>query len=200
MTTENNPRPRWGELPRDRQEILREVQDSHGELTPLMRTQDQIEAYFKENRGMFSAHEEALVEFLEWRRAKPYLQDDYVKRVEDGDETWTPLPLYRELVLAAAENYTIFAWGKAMDHRGLSAGAAISKLRVWMWLLSDDEAVGILDVGDHYSPYGVPMLMRLCKHFGWPMPDGSTGTHEGGTVGRMMDGLPCCDYCGGCRS
>jgi len=164
----------------------------------LTRTNDELAERFKEPGGMFGFHRDVLFEYMPWEAVKDSLKEEFVAKVEAGEEKWEPLPMIRELVLADAKEYTAFAWGKAMNHRGLSASRSINKLQAWCWLLNDDEALKIVNDDDLYGPYGVPILLRVSKHFGWDVPEGSEGTAGGGTVGRMMDGMPCSDSCGEC--
>ncbi len=57
--------------------------------------------------------------------------------------------------------YMSFAWEKANNGRGISAGRSLSHYRAWMWLLGED---GWDDI-DQYEHYGKDNLVRICKFF-----------------------------------
>jgi hypothetical protein len=75
-----------------------------------------------------------------------------------------------------------FAWGKARDHRGISASRSVEKMRTWVWLLDDPEITA------NYQNYGAPILRAICERYGFPIPDGDD-------MRRMSEGEPCRDGC-----
>jgi hypothetical protein len=90
-------------------------------------------------------------------------------------------------------DYMEFAWGKADDHRGLSAMRSVEKFKAWVWLLGNDKLVEFCEDDDHYAYYGAPVLQRICQEYSFPIPDDAG-------IQRMMKGLPCKDGCtSGCN-
>lgn len=127
-----------------------------------------------------------LLEALPFELAQPFLKPDVTA------EQWAEsrVLLTDDAVEAAAVEYFTFAFEKASNHRGLSAGRSIDHYTSWLWLLErlpedwDDLP---------YTNYGVPKLVRAAEILGVPVPE------DPGLL-RMAEGLPCdpdgCD--GGC--
>lgn len=158
-----------------------------------MRTQDEIVARIREKRSMFSFDAEVLVHSLDFDHAKEFLREERI-RPERANEEWnTTYPLSEEAVMKEFADYAQFAWGKAQDHRGLSANRSVDKLEAWTWLLGRDDVLAASEAAP-YPSYGCPKLKIICEAFGFPVP---TDTE---TV-RMMNGDPCKPDCeSGCNS
>ena len=92
---------------------------------------------------------EVLVTALEYENAGPWLKPTVTA------DTWGPV-LNDEVQRALAIDYLAFAFGKALDHRGISASRSVDKLDAWLWLLG-------LDVDRYraapYENYGVPNVI-----------------------------------------
>ena len=97
-----------------------------------------------------------LIVRLPFEKAQPYLKP------EAKAEDWKIAPRDRDALLAEMLGYMPFAWGKANNERGLSAGRSMDHYSAWTWLAGDD-------LGDlrGYSYYGKDNLCRICKHYGW---------------------------------
>lgn len=95
-------------------------------------------------------------------------------------------PLTEEYVRGEAIKYLEFAFGKALDHRGISASRSVQKLREYAWLLCMDEAVAFADNGDNYANYGVPVLKHMARAFGVPLPP---------EIEAWEDGAMCNPHC-----
>lgn len=142
-----------------------------------MRSQDEIVAHIKANSGFMDFTCGALLEYLDFERAREFL---------DGDTTaekWEQKSAGREAILDAMRDYMEFAWGKVEDHRGISAKRSVDKMRAWTWLLGDEETLKAFDAAD-YKNYGAPKLAVICKAYGFPIPEGSD-------IQRMIAGEPC---------
>lgn len=87
----------------------------------------------------------------------------------------------------AALSYLEFAWGKAADHRGISAGRSVQKLAEWAWLFGMDAVVLQMTEGP-YQNYGAPALKVFAEAMGQEPP-----TSE--ALVNMMQGLPCRPDC-----
>lgn len=136
-----------------------------------MRTNEEIVARIEKlsPRDMFGFDTQDLVLALDYEHAKPYLRDD----VKPGD--WNPQPRDRDAVVAQMLAYMPFAWGKANDCRGLSAGRSIAHYMSWIWLAGDD-------LGDltNYQFYGKDELRRICAHYGWDADQWDDGVRTNG--------------------
>lgn len=99
----------------------------------------------------------------------------------------------REAILAEMADYMGFAWDKALDHRGLSAGRSVEKIKAWLFLLGDTEAVEFADQDENYPQYGCPVLMYVSQRYGLAVP-------RDDAAARMASGRHCgADYPCGCE-
>lgn len=124
----------------------------------------------------------ALLEFLTFGEAQPFLKPD--AKESDWTMRWDRSD---EGVKSCMRDYMAFAWGKAGDHRGLSAGRSIEKMEAWIWLLEDDDFLAQL-AQVPYENYGAPKLKAICERYGLDIPSDPA-------VLRMAAGQSCCDGC-----
>ena len=164
-----------------------------------MRTQEEIVERMKAVAGddMFGFSQSVLLDALDYEHAKPHLKEDVTPEqwaerehgVYGGKEQVGPL-LAEDRLKQAALDYLKFAWGKADDHRGISAGRSVQKLTEYCWLLGHD--VKVIEEAD-YPMYGCPQLKVISGLLGADLPT------EPALV-RMMEGSPCSEGCSGCSS
>ena len=159
-----------------------------------MRTQEEIVARIREKRSMFGFDAEVLLPYLDYDHAKEFIRpvvprEKWEVSSEDGGRGY---PLNEEAAMRDFRAYAEFAWGKAQDHRGLSANRSVEKLEAWAWLLGRDDVLAASEAAG-YASYGCPKLKVICEAFGFPIPD------DEATV-RMMNGEPCRPDCdSGCN-
>lgn len=113
-----------------------------------------------------------LVHYLPFELAKAFLIDT-VK-----EENWKPNGREADDIKKQILDYMEFAWGKANNCRGLSAGRSINHMQAWLWMLGETNAATAIGV---YSHYGKPQLRAICEHFGWDWKqwdDGSWRNNE----------------------
>jgi len=112
-------------------------------------------------RDIFGTVTSDLLSFLPFAQAREFLKPEIT------DEVWAsggyPHPLTEENVIGEIKRYMPFAWEKANDCRGLSAGRSLQHMQTWLWLLDADEAAAGLD---NYSHYGKPQLRAICEELG----------------------------------
>lgn len=136
-----------------------------------MRTDEEILARIeavKDNDWLGIERSDLLVR-LPFATAKPFLADD-------ADEaTWEVQPRDRESVLAEMLDYMPFAWGKANDQRGISAGRSMSHYSAWTWLIGEDFG----NLGN-YQDYGKGNLTAICERFGWDAKQWDDGVRSNG--------------------
>lgn len=144
-----------------------------------MKTQEEIVAKIEDAKvnDPFGFTLEVLVCALDYEHAKPYLKPE----ITAAD--WTPETTDEASVVKAAETYMEFAWGKAQNHRGISASRSVTKMEAYAWLLGRDDIVEMMAV-DSYRQYGCPQLAVMCTAMGWPIPT-DAGTQN------MIAGKPC---------
>ncbi len=97
-----------------------------------------------------------LIACLSFGAARPYLKDGVT------EDEWKPLARDRDSVITRMLDYMPFAWDKANNERGLSAGRSMDHYQSWVWLAGDD-------LGDltRYQYYGKENLCRICEKYGW---------------------------------
>jgi hypothetical protein len=115
-----------------------------------------IQEVEKSGRDWLGTEQSDLIVRLSFEAAKPFLNDN--AKADD----WTVQPRDHDSVLAEAKEYMSFAWGKANNCRGISAGRSLSHYSAWMWLIGEDFG----DLTD-YEHYGKPQLRAICDRFGW---------------------------------
>jgi hypothetical protein len=147
-----------------------------------MRTQDEIVARIEAVKGddFLGFRQQVLVDFLDFDHARPYLKPGTTPEVWAEASTQDATD---DLIAEQAKGYMEFAWGKAENHRGLSAGRSIEKMTEYAWLLGRDDVLDAMDEAG-YVNYGAPKLAAMCTLMGWPIPD-----DEG--LQRMIKGQPC---------
>ena len=121
-----------------------------------MRTQEEIVKRIEEIRidDMFGFQISELIAHLDYENAKPYLKDGIT---EDQWEKENRSP--KDIMI----DYMPFAWEKANDKRGISAGRSIAHYISWLWL--DGDEVLHKEIDD-YEYYGKPQLIAICKYLG----------------------------------
>lgn len=150
-----------------------------------MKTQEEILSRLNQAKNdFFGFTTEVLVGSLAFEYAKPFLKEGTTS------EQWTP-DLTDEAVKKAALAYLYFAWGKAADHRGISANRSVDKMTEYCWLLGYD-VKAIEDAP--YPSYGCPKLKVVAELLGQPLPTDPA-------LVNMMEGRPCEANCNqGCSS
>lgn len=153
-----------------------------------MRTQDEIVARIREKRSMFGFDAEVLMPHLDFEHAR-----EFIKPVVTKEEWEKEYPLTESAAMDAFREYAEFAWGKAQDHRGNSAGRSVEKLEAWTWLVGRDDVLAQSEAAP-YPSYGCPKLAIVCEAFGFPVPDDES-------TQRMIRGEGCSPGCeSGCHS
>lgn len=138
----------------------------------MNRTPDEIIdriADIKED-DFFGAETNNLVAYLPFELAKPYLDDTVT------ETAWTEYRTKVKSPLDSMRDYLPFAWDKANNCRGLSAGRSLMHIRAWLWLAGYDELVDRLP---DYEYYGKPQLV-MCSvlvAFNWAKVDNSVWTN-----------------------
>lgn len=140
----------------------------------FLRTQEEIAAKFdilQKSDNLFNFGPEVLLPYLTFENAKSYLKEEYVKKVESGEEKWEVPGFSIEKVAKDFLEYMEFAWGKAEDERGISASRSIQKLSVWLWLMNQDDLKRLIEDDELYNPYGAPALIAVCDKMGIKVPE-----------------------------
>lgn len=141
----------------------------------LCRTQEEIvnKALQDLENGFMQFELEILIDYIhDWDNQKKFYKEQLVKEVEDGSRK---PPEYKIISLEEScqdfLDYMLFAWEKALDERGISAGRSISKLGIWLWLMGREDLYELIRRADLYIPYGSPALIAVCNELGIEIPD-----------------------------
>ena len=118
-----------------------------------MRTQEEILQRIKDRQqdDILGFEWPYYVDALFYEHAKQFLKPEY-----DASD-WNTKTIDR--IRQEATDYMPFAWGKANDCRGISAGRSISHYVAWLWLLGED-----FDDIEEYEFYGKSELIRICEY------------------------------------
>lgn len=143
-----------------------------------MKTPEQILNRIEEikDEDFFGFGRSDLIERLPFEHANPFLKDDVT--AETWEPTTTPL-------LDTISDYMDFAWEKANNNRGISAGRSISHMKSWLWLAGEDDFLSRVNL-DNYTHYGKPQLRAICEHLNidWKQYDDGRWTND-----EMGDGV-----------
>lgn len=123
-----------------------------------------------EDDGFLCFGKDVAISVLEFEAAKKYIKKDCVKDVENGKKEKKVITDVMEIVQDFLD-YMVFAWSKAMDERGLSAGRSIDKLSAWMNILNRPDVAAVLNDESLYDPYGRPALKQACGMLNISCPD-----------------------------
>jgi len=135
-------------------------------ITSAPRTDDEIISRINvvADRDFFGFEVSDLVVRLEYEKAKQFIPADVIQK------DWEVVSREPADVISMMHNYMSFAWEKANDCRGLSAGRSLSHYSAWIWLAGDD-------LGDllEYEFYGKDKLVLICNHYGWDSSEWDDG-------------------------
>ena len=134
-----------------------------------MPTTEEIQRYIDTHVDMFGVTTADLIGYTPWEYAKPKLTEEYVAKIESGEEDpWMVRPIDRDTILEEMRDYMEFALDKAHNGRGLSAQRSIIHFRCWLFLLDDEEGLAFLRDADNFPPYGFPMLRWVAEKYELP--------------------------------
>lgn len=148
-----------------------------------MRTTGEIVSHYRElkDRDLLGFQAEVLLPYLSADEVRPFC------RTGADLNGWKDEPLTEARVLEDMRGYMEFAWGKVVNHRGISASRTVEKMEAWIWLLGRDDLLEAI-AGAGFENYGVPKLKVICDSLGFPVP-------EGDDISRMSLGQPCRPDC-----
>lgn len=92
-------------------------------------------------------------------------------------EKWEPEEFTHENVLARLKSDLSFAFEKALNKRGLSAGMMFSVIKMWVWVLDEHEDL-VNWSDDNYAQYGLPFLKAVALRYNLENPIGDDAGDE----------------------
>ena len=116
----------------------------------------------KHSKSGFDFAPEVIVNFLEVESLRQFTRPD-------ADLTGFKTFSFEEGVQDFLD-YLVFAWGKALDERGISASRSIQKLSAWLRIYNRPDLADILNDSSLYNPYGAPALLKVSNELGIEPP------------------------------
>jgi hypothetical protein len=136
-----------------------------------MKTQEEILKRINDPKyqDLFGTQTSDLVSFLTFDNAKQFLKEEFVTEVEKGNKTWEQKTDAKKEILG----YLPFAYEKAEGQRGLSAVRSLLHMKSWIWLdgghgyENDGFSDEICDMMEESNDYGIEVLDKISKHYGY---------------------------------
>jgi len=125
-----------------------------------MKTQKQIVERINsiKEADFFGFRVGTLLEMLDFEHAKPFLKEGVT------ESEWDLTERTEGWVKKTMLEYMGFAWGKANNCRGISAGRSMAHYQEWVWAIGDENKFGDLE---NYEFYGKDNLVKICEEYGW---------------------------------
>lgn len=93
----------------------------------------------------------------------------YGFKVTEG-HTHVPEEFTEENVKKCLKADLAFGFEKALNRRGISAGLMFEVVKMWCWVLEDEEHAEWSD--DNYAMYGLPLFKSVALKYGFENPIG----------------------------
>ena len=146
-----------------------------------MRTLDEILTNYKSN-CLDGRDTYRLWAFIPWDVAKNY--PDFLNNVVEeyrNEEMWMSKiyvkPYTRENILEQLRSDVAFGFQKALDRRGISSGLMFEVVKMWNWVLNEDEELANWP-NDNYAMYGLPLFKATAVKYGFHNPIGDDNGDE----------------------
>ena len=127
-----------------------------------MRTQDELVERYNARKPHdplgFEVHQ--YIRFMDYEHAKEFLKPEV--KPDDWDNDRVDPANIRDIMI----DYMAFAWDKANNARGISAGRSMMHYQAWLWIEGSDEAVALAESLETYDNYGKPELREICQFLG----------------------------------
>lgn len=127
------------------------------------------------------------IEYMSFEEATPYLNDEYIKKVEEGEETWDYKEYIPDRIIEDIKDYLPFAWDKANNCRGISAWRSILHFQNWFYMLGDKDIDKLVDTIGDYSYYGKPQLVLISELVGFDQRKYDDGIWRNSELGNGLD-------------
>lgn len=123
----------------------------------------------KDDEDFFGNKREVLSNYIKFDDILPFVRQDYLEEFKSKKDVYAFVDTIEECTQDFLD-YMNFAWGKAVNERGLSASRSIAKLSVWLWLVSRDDLSTLIESDNLYNPYGAPALVAVCEKLNITVP------------------------------
>lgn len=118
--------------------------------------------------------------FIDWNTLQQYpalkegIKEEYLNEEKWMSEVFEQ-EYTRENVLKQLERDVAFGFDKALDQRGISAGLMYEVVKMWCWVLNDNEE---LYNWNNYAYYGLPLFKAVAVYYGFPNEIGDDDGNE----------------------
>ena len=136
-----------------------------------MKTIEEVIARFK-NENISSAFDGRDVSRISVFLTNEQITEELGLQLTDPTAKRNIVEFTRENVMKRLESDLAFAFEKALNKRGLSAGAMFYVIKMWCWILDDDYELVEWD-DSNYAQYGLPLLKAAAVHYNLPNPIGN---------------------------
>ena len=118
--------------------------------------------------------------FIDWNTLQQYpalkegIKEEYLNEEKWMSEVYEQ-EFTRENVLKELERDVAFGFEKALNQRGISAGLMFEVVKMWCWVLDDNEE---LYNWNNYAYYGLPLFKVVAVYYGFPNEIGDDNGDE----------------------
>lgn len=108
--------------------------------------------------------------FIDWNTLQQYpalkegIKEEYLNEEKWMSEVYEQ-EYTRENILKQLERDVAFGFDKALDQRGISASLMFEVVKMWCWVLDDNEE---LYNWNSYAYYGLPLFKAVAVYYGFP--------------------------------
>lgn len=146
-----------------------------------MRTLDEILSNYKSN-CLDGRDTYRLWKYIPWDVAKNY--PDFLENIKEeyrNEEAWNSevyeMPYTRENILEQLRSDVAFGFEKALNRRGISSSLMFEVVRMWNWVLDEDEELTNWPESN-YAMYGLPLFKATAVKYGFPNEIGDDEGNE----------------------
>lgn len=146
-----------------------------------MRTLDEILSNYKSN-CLDGRDTYRLWKFIPWDVAKNY--PDFLENIKEeyrNEEKWMSevyeMPYTRDNILEHLRSDVAFGFEKALNRRGISSSLMFEVVRMWNWVLDEDEELTNWPESN-YAMYGLPLFKATAVKYGFPNEIGDDEGNE----------------------
>lgn len=118
--------------------------------------------------------------FIDWNTLQQYpalmkgIKEEYLNEEKWMSEVYEQ-EFTRENILKHLERDVAFGFRKALDQRGISASLMYEVVKMWCWVLDDNEE---LYNWNTYAYYGLPLFKAIAVYYGFPNEIGDDDGNE----------------------
>jgi len=125
-----------------------------------MRSFEEMKEFIEKNDILGMTYGD-IIDCLPYEKAKEYLTNDYIEKIESGEAKWEEYNEYT--IIRKIKDYLEFAWAKANNQRGLSASRSIKHFQNWFYMFNNKYCDKLVKSMKAYEYYGKPWLVIISE-------------------------------------